>query len=217
MALFLKDNATKIIIALLAILVIITVMNSSKSKTPTGLTAKFTLVTGTNGATTQAIQFTLTTPDSFGTGGTMFLPPVIYMIDCGTSDCPATKPENPTIDQLMSQNVFNNALNGGAEDLTNNWVTIAGQLSSKWTDIRTKLATPISGLLAPVTIQGGNVLNLIPGHSYWFGMAFRNDVKSVFGKDPFNTLISDFDYVALEYTDVAGPSKPTLNTAKFTS
>ena len=211
---FLKDNRNYIIIAVLAVLVLVFVMkslNSKKPKKPRGLQAKFTQVAGSS---TQAIQFSLTTPDSFGTGGTKFLPPIIYMIDCGTTACPVTKPANPTIDQLNAQTVFNNALN--AENRALNWIALAGGLAPNVWDV--SLSATITGLLAPVTAQGDvTVLNLTPGHFYWFGVGFRNDVKSVFGKDPFNTLISDFDYVALEYTDVAGPSKPTLNTAKFTS
>jgi hypothetical protein len=206
---FLKDNRIYIIIAILAVLVLVLTLKPTKPKKTTGFRANFTKVAG---AGIQAIQFSLTTPDSFGTGGTKFLPPVIYMIDCGTTDCPTTKPENPTLNDLNTQTVFNNQLN--AENPALNWVTLAGSFTSGWDQ---NLSAPVSGLLSPLTAHGGvTVLNLIPGHSYWFGIGFRNDVKSIFGKDPFNTLIGDFDYVELKYTDVAGPSKPTIGSASFT-
>ena len=206
---FLKDNRVYIVIAVLVILVLVLALKPTKPKKTMGLRANFTQVAGSS---IQAIQFSLTTPDSFGTGGTKFLPPVIYMIDCGTADCPTAKPGNPTLNELNAQTVFNNQLN--AENPSLNWITLAGGLSPKW-DV--SLSAPVTGLIVPITVPGNvSVLNLIPGHSYYFGIGFRNDVKSVFGKDPFNTLIGDFDYVALKYTDMVGPSKPTIGSASFT-
>ena len=151
------------------------------SPTVQNLKASFTSVGGID-----YIQVNYTNPSTFGDNNATWYKTLFYLIDCGSSACPADI-ARPTPDQITSQPIAGAAC----------YVDYATSHPQDVVSSNVQGSIPLANLKTP----------LVAGHTYKVGISIMNSTSSMYGNAGVPNIYGDFVYTTVVYGDPVGPGK----------